>query len=103
MDPVFENLLQFGLLAILTYLFFANNSEAKDFFAVVSGGSGETKVETAAAEPVAASDEWMMLVGEETHGPYSLAELQSWVSDGAIDPGTWVSNGGEWVVASDAK
>ena len=26
-----EILLQFGLLAILTYLFFANNSEAKDF------------------------------------------------------------------------
>ena len=77
--------------------------QAKDFFAVVSGGSGETKVETAAAEPVAASDEWMMLVGEETHGPYALAELQSWVSDGAIDPGTWVSNGGEWVVASEAK
>ena len=44
-----------------------------------------------------------MLVGEEQHGPYALAELQSWVAAGSVDGGTYVSNGGDWVMAKDAK
>ena len=49
------------------------------------------------------NDQWFMLVGEEQHGPYMLAELQTWVAEGSVDGGTYVSNGGEWIMARDAK
>jgi hypothetical protein len=68
-----------------------------------AGGGGSNSGGGVSESNETAKDEWYMLVGEEQHGPYSLAELQGWVAEGAVDGGTYVSNGGDWVMAKDAR
>ena len=76
--------------------------EAKDLLAGAKSGSGGGGNSGSNSDGTATKDEWYMLVGEEQHGPYTLAELQGWVAEGAVAGETYVSNGGDWVMAKDA-
>jgi len=46
-------------------------------------------------------NEWMMLVYEQTYGPYSIKDLELWLKEESIEPDAIVNNGGDWITVSE--
>ena len=48
------------------------------------------------------SSEFYMMIGDDTHGPYTGVEMSSWFTAGDVSPECWCSaDGGDWKMAKD--
>jgi hypothetical protein len=80
---------------------------AKDFFGGDSGGSDAKEEPTASNSGGGGggnydSSEFYMMIGDDTHGPYTGVEMSSWFTAGDVSPECWCSaDGGDWKMAKD--